>query len=711
MPSFSDVYAAVKLDLSSAEEAKLKQRIGKIDASKAGASAGKSFGGGFSKSFGSFAKGLLAGAGIVGGIQLFSGFISDAKEAAAIGRITEQVIKSTGGSAKISAKGVADLSEAISNKVGVDDELIQTGSNLLLTFKNVRNEVGKGANIFDRATQAAVDLSAAGFGDVTATSKQLGKALNDPLKGLTALGKAGVTFTAQQKEQIKTLVESGDILSAQKIILKEVEEQVGGAAEAAAGPLDKLKVIAGNLGEQVGTFLLPHLERFATWLIDMGIPKIKEIGRNFREDWLPPIKEVVGWIIKNKDVLGPLVIALGGATVAIKLVNAAMRANVIGIVITAVALLIGWIVKLWRENETFRAVVSAAWRAIRNTVIDGVRFIVDAFLGFVEAILGGAEKAFGWIPGIGDKLKTAKDEFGKFRRDVNIELTKLRDEDINIKFHGVASSTSSVASFERRGGPGGSGGGSPLHTRPFTDADAMGGSLGVNMVGLNAKRYAAVADSLGDRIIPAMTSRIKNLFTDGLVAPTGASGWRFPLPSGRYRVGSPFGMRNGRLHGGQDFPAATGTPVFASRAGVVSRALRLAGSYGLHTFLDHPGGWQTRYAHLSQMFVRVGQMIKAGQRLGLVGSTGNSTGPHLHYENLLGGRARNPKGILFDSGGWLPTGTSLVHNGTGRPERVVSPTQEFGGDTFIVNAPMVEQVMQLERMAQRRRLARLRVVT
>ena len=211
--------------------------------------------------------GKLAGAmTLVAGVAVFKDFIAEARESRKVGNITANVIKTTGGVAKVSSKQVGDLAMAISNKTGIDDEAIQSGSNLLLTFKNVRNETGKGADIFNRATQAAVDLSAAGFGSITSTSKSLGKALNDPLKGLTALGKAGVTFTADQKKQIATLVKSGQTLKAQQIIMTEVESQIGGAAAAAADPMQKLGVIIDNQKEKIGTALLPVVDKLATWL-------------------------------------------------------------------------------------------------------------------------------------------------------------------------------------------------------------------------------------------------------------------------------------------------------------------------------------------------------------------------------------------------------------------------------------------------------------
>src|SRR5690606_35619167 len=191
--------------------------------------------------------GAAAGAiAAIGGAQLLKGFIDEAREAGRVTRVTENAIRATGGAANVTANHVGALAERLSNKAAIDDEVIQTGANLLLTFKKVRNEAGQGNNVFDRAVTAATDLSVQ-FGDVDTAAKMLGKALNDPLQGINAMSRAGVTFTKQQKDQIKSLVESGNVLKAQKMILKEVESQVGGAAEAAADPVQKLEVAWGNL--------------------------------------------------------------------------------------------------------------------------------------------------------------------------------------------------------------------------------------------------------------------------------------------------------------------------------------------------------------------------------------------------------------------------------------------------------------------------------
>lgn len=119
------------------------------------------------------------------------------------------------------------------------------------------------------------------------------------------------------------------------------------------------------------------------------------------------------------------------------------------------------------------------------------------------------------------------------------------------------------------------------------------------------------------------------------------------LPLARSRLTSSFGTRRHpvtgghRLHAGVDLAAPAGTPVQAFADGLVVQA-GWAGGYGLLVAVAHRDGSQTRYAHLSRIAVNVGQSVGAGQMVGLVGSTGLSTGPHLHFERRVGGLAVNP---------------------------------------------------------------------
>lgn len=300
-----DVFVTVKADTDKFEP-DVKKKLKAIDLKKEGSQVAGRFGVGFNGAFGGIVKhsaGLFVGAfAAIKGTQFLAGFVNDARESAKVGRISAQVIKSTGGVAKISAAQMGDLATAISNKTGADDEAIQSGENLLATFTNVRNETGKGNQIFDRATQAAVDMAAAmNNGTVDAAGLktaniQLGKALNDPIKGVSALSKVGVSFTADQKEQIKTLVESGRTLDAQKIILAEVGKEFGGAAQAAADPLTRLQTITGNLAEKFGGFLLPVVDKFATFVGDTVIPKVAAFSDVFAAKVTPKLQEFGGFL-------------------------------------------------------------------------------------------------------------------------------------------------------------------------------------------------------------------------------------------------------------------------------------------------------------------------------------------------------------------------------------------------------------------------------
>jgi len=100
-------------------------------------------------------------------------------------------------------------------------------------------------------------------------------------------------------------------------------------------------------------------------------------------------------------------------------------------------------------------------------------------------------------------------------------------------------------------------------------------------------------------------------------------------------------------HNGLDIANKTGTPIYAAAAGTVTEATWNAGGYGYYIIIDHGGGLKTRYAHLSKFATRVGDQVAKGQNIGFVGSTGNSTGPHLHFEVMVYGRRYNPFSYLY----------------------------------------------------------------
>ena len=147
------------------------------------------------------------------------------------------------------------------------------------------------------------------------------------------------------------------------------------------------------------------------------------------------------------------------------------------------------------------------------------------------------------------------------------------------------------------------------------------------------------------------------------VAPKAGAGASANIPSiwpvsGSLRSGvgmrrNPFGGSSTEFHKGQDISAPMGTPINATADGVVVIARWVRG-YGNGIYIDHGNGIQTRYGHLSRIDVVEGQPIKKGQHLGLVGSTGRSTGPHLHYEVRINGQPTSPLLYLPDPAPVLP---------------------------------------------------------
>jgi hypothetical protein len=257
--------------------------------SRVGKSSGHRFGGIMGKAAVAGAAGII-GAGFAA-FSLAKSSLAEAREAQEVGATTAAILKSTGGAAKVTKREYDALTRTLMHKTAIDDEQIATGGNLLLTFKNVKRE-GKGLkDIFGRALASSLDLTAAGFGSIDSTSKQLGKALNDPVKGMSALGRAGVQFSADQQDTIKALVETGDLLGAQKIILKEVESQVGGTAEAQKTSAKELEVAWGNLKEEIGNALLPVMEDLADFMLKKGIPAGKDFADWLKKDGIPQIKD------------------------------------------------------------------------------------------------------------------------------------------------------------------------------------------------------------------------------------------------------------------------------------------------------------------------------------------------------------------------------------------------------------------------------------
>lgn len=268
--------------------------------------------GGFFKTALSSALGFASGAAIVQGVGTAIGFVKDnlgamvsaGEEANSVMAQTVAGLKSTHDASGMTAQSIDDLATKTMNLTGIDDDSVHSAENMLLTFTNI------GKDVFPQATQAVADLATKmnngaipSAMQMQQASIQLGKALGDPLKGYTALQRVGVTFSEQQKEQIKHFMAVGDVAGAQNVILKEMNKEFGGSAAAAGeanGGLSILKAQFDNMKQTVGQAVIPILLKLMdalkpiTSAIGEDLPKAIKFVQGIFKQWSPVINQIVG---------------------------------------------------------------------------------------------------------------------------------------------------------------------------------------------------------------------------------------------------------------------------------------------------------------------------------------------------------------------------------------------------------------------------------
>lgn len=286
------------------------------------------------------------------------------------------------------------LNAALARKTKFDDDATASGQAVLAQFNLTGEQI-------QDLTPLLQDYAAKTGKDLPDAANVLGKALLGKGK---ALAEVGIKFK-----------DAGSTGANFEQIMGGLRTQVGGFAakegKTAAGQAAILSNQFGEVQEQVGAKLTPVLTRLATILL-----------------------QVIDFIQRNSAVILPLVAVLGTVLAAVKAytiaqtaLNFVLAANPIGLVVIALAALVAGLVVAWKSSETFR-----------NVVMGVIRFVVDAFLGFAETLVKGAAKAFGWVPGLGGKLKNAAKEIEKFRDDANRSLAGIKDKTITIGLKGAA---------------------------------------------------------------------------------------------------------------------------------------------------------------------------------------------------------------------------------------------------------------------------------
>jgi hypothetical protein len=294
-------------------------------------------------------------------------------------------------------KRLIKLAESQALLTGVSNIQIKEQQAQLLTFKNLAKTARTTGGAFDRASKAVLDMQAANVGGGNAAIA-LGKALEDPIKGITALAKSGVTFTEQEKDKIRTLVESNKMLDAQDMILKAIEQQVGGTAEATADDSKKIGEAFAQVSQAIGMTLLPILEAVT-----------------------PILLGIANWAKENPGTFTKVAAAIGGIALAILAINFAMAANPLTLIALGIAALVAGVVAAYNRFEGFRKIVDILFAGLKTGIgqaIDNFRMMLNVVKGIFNGIGSAWNNTFGKIsfsvpnipglPGRGTKVEFPK---------------------------------------------------------------------------------------------------------------------------------------------------------------------------------------------------------------------------------------------------------------------------------------------------------------
>lgn len=186
-------------------------------------------------------------------------FVDLAMESAEVEARRNQVLRATAQSAGFNAAQLDRQARSLQRVTTVSDEAVTAAQSVMLTFTQVRGDV------FEKGIEAALDMAEVFGTDLKNATVQLGKALNDPLRGLTALRRIGVSFNEEQKNQIAAFVKTNRLAEAQAVILNELKAEFGGVAEAAAkseaGGLKQFENRLRDLEESLGEGIMPYLNQ------------------------------------------------------------------------------------------------------------------------------------------------------------------------------------------------------------------------------------------------------------------------------------------------------------------------------------------------------------------------------------------------------------------------------------------------------------------
>ena len=374
------------------------------------------------------------------------------KQAVAVAKV-ENAIKATGSAAGLTLRQLTDEATRLQgNTLFGDEDILNNATAQLLTFTNISQEQ------FLKTQQAALNLAAMLDGDLKSASIQLGKALNDPVANLSALSRSGIQFSKRQKDVVKGLWEAGRQADAQRVILRELERQYGGTAEAAAragaGPFKQTSNAVGDVTEEIGAIMADILLPFVKW--------IKRSSEGFAE-LSPWVKKTIAVAILLATVLGPVVIALGAILAVIPMISAglgalgavaAVLASPFLLIPAAIAAVVAAGVWLYKEFEVVREVVDAVAGAITaafDNAVAGVKSAIAAVTGVFNKAMEMRDKAQSFVTG---KVADVQNFFGFGEEEKPPAATATSRTDVNVNMRAPEGAVESVKTSTRGNVPG-----------------------------------------------------------------------------------------------------------------------------------------------------------------------------------------------------------------------------------------------------------------
>jgi hypothetical protein len=399
----------------------------------------------FASEFKNLALGALGVGAIFGGFEFLKGSMESFDKFEESVTKVETALKSTGHAAGLTLGELEEKAKELSGQTLFSRATLMDAQSMLLTFTQIKGTV------FNEAIPAIADFATRYKTDPVEAALQVGKALNDPEKGLHRLTRMGVVFSKQQEEQIKHFMSINDVASAQRVMLNELNTEFGGLAHAmtttdegklkmAAKQLDNMRLAVGQL---VSKFLVALIPAFNY---------VVKVAKEFK-DWITGDSESAYIFKEVIVVIGAALVIYGGYLAAIAIgtkiwaavqwaLNAAMYANPIGIVVIAVVALIAGIAALWDKCEGFRKVVGGIFAEIAKVVMGVVHIFVnfakivgDVFTGHFKDAWTQGKKMISdfnndFLKGWGDTWEKGSKKFGesKFKFGGLIGLGKDKKE-------------------------------------------------------------------------------------------------------------------------------------------------------------------------------------------------------------------------------------------------------------------------------------------